>query len=221
MMTNERFDKYGRQERRGGEYAPVDLAEIYARDGGICHICGDHVSEEEWSPDHIIALAAGGDHTPENVAVSHWGCNMLKGAGHEHRSKVAHRWGITKSWSEFGGGNPMYISRQRKPDMVPALRDKTPRDTRPMPKGIPIYEQIPETQLRRLYVEAISSRGKNKQVNFRASRLTLAQLRELGALWGTSASETIRVCVAKAAAHEARDMAGMVVGGKGAENDAA
>lgn len=57
-----------------------------------------------------------------------------------------------------------------------------------------------------------------KQVNFRASRLTLAQLRELAALWGTSASETIRVCVAKAAASEARDMAGIVVGGKGAEN---
>lgn len=50
------------------------------------------------------------------------------------------------------------------------------------------------------------------QVNFRASRLTRLQLAELAELWGTSASETIRVCVAKAAAHEARDMATMMVG---------
>ena len=56
------------------------------------------------------------------------------------------------------------------------------------------------------------------QVNFRATRITLAQLAELGELWGTRQSETIRVAVAKAAAYEARDMAHMMIG-KG-ENDA-
>ena len=58
-----------------------------------------------------------------------------------------------------------------------------------------------------------------KQVNFRATRITRLQLAELAQLWGTSASETIRIAVAKAAAYEARDMAGMVVGGKGADHD--
>ena len=67
--------------------APVDHAAIYERDGGICGICDEPVNAELRFPDprsasidHIIALANGGIHAPENVQLAHLGCNAAKGA---------------------------------------------------------------------------------------------------------------------------------------------
>ena|ERR1039458_5581974 len=67
--------------------APVDHAAIYERDGGICGICNEPVNAELRFPDpcsasidHIIALANGGIHAPENVQLAHLGCNASKGA---------------------------------------------------------------------------------------------------------------------------------------------
>jgi hypothetical protein len=54
---------------------------IYERDEGICHICYRKVSKKSFSIDHLIPLAAGGSHTPENVALAHLKCNLRRGNG--------------------------------------------------------------------------------------------------------------------------------------------
>ena len=64
--------------------APVDRQEIFARDGGRCHICKRKVDPDGWHLDHIIPLSKNGTHEPRNVAVSHPRCNMQK-----HTSLVA------------------------------------------------------------------------------------------------------------------------------------
>jgi len=56
----------------------IDRALVFARDGGRCHICGRKVDPAHWHLDHLIALARGGSHTYNNVAVSHPTCNQRK-----------------------------------------------------------------------------------------------------------------------------------------------
>lgn len=63
---------------------PVIAAEIFARDGGLCHLCGKQLAPDNWELDHVIPLnagvEAGGVHAPWNVAVSCMPCNRRKGA---------------------------------------------------------------------------------------------------------------------------------------------
>lgn len=73
----------------------ITLDKLYARDYGICHICGglcdwnDIEMKGEWtiagdaypSIDHVIPLARGGVHSWENVKLAHRICNSHKGAG--------------------------------------------------------------------------------------------------------------------------------------------
>ena len=53
--------------------------EIYERDGGICYLCGEWVSDETYTIDHTIPISQGGEDTYDNVAVAHWRCNSSKG----------------------------------------------------------------------------------------------------------------------------------------------
>jgi 5-methylcytosine-specific restriction endonuclease McrA len=50
------------------------------RDAWTCHICKGDVTRETWSIDHLHALAYGGTHTWENVALAHHACNSRRGA---------------------------------------------------------------------------------------------------------------------------------------------
>lgn len=59
----------------------IDRREVYARDGGLCAICGEHVPADSCTLDHITPLAAGGSHTYDNLAVAHARCNKAKGDG--------------------------------------------------------------------------------------------------------------------------------------------
>jgi 5-methylcytosine-specific restriction endonuclease McrA len=59
----------------------VDRVAIIARDRSICHICRKKVSREDMSLDHLIPLACGGPHIPENLAVAHRRCNSRRGVG--------------------------------------------------------------------------------------------------------------------------------------------
>ncbi len=54
--------------------------EIYARDGGVCHLCLEPATRDEYAIDHVIPLARGGKHARGNVAVAHPECNARKGA---------------------------------------------------------------------------------------------------------------------------------------------
>lgn len=69
----------------------ITLEKIYARDNGICHICGGKCDWNDYqmrdgikicgraypSKDHVIPLARGGKHSWENVRLAHWWCNSV------------------------------------------------------------------------------------------------------------------------------------------------
>lgn len=59
--------------------AEVDEQEIILRDLGICGICGEQIMGP-FDLDHVIPLAAGGTHEPNNVQLAHPTCNRRKGA---------------------------------------------------------------------------------------------------------------------------------------------
>lgn len=51
---------------------------IYERDLGVCHICGEKVSIDDFHLDHVTPLSRGGTDTLNNVKVSHPRCNLAK-----------------------------------------------------------------------------------------------------------------------------------------------
>lgn len=68
-------------------YVPINRVKIFERDRWICQLCFKRIPRRLKSPhprsaalDHIIPLAAGGGHVPENVHASHRSCNSSKGA---------------------------------------------------------------------------------------------------------------------------------------------
>lgn len=74
--------------RPGARQEPYSRKAIFARDGWLCHLCGNPVPPELEHPDplcasvdHVVPLSRGGDDTAENVACSHLVCNLSKGAG--------------------------------------------------------------------------------------------------------------------------------------------
>lgn len=54
--------------------------EIWERDEGVCGICDLPADTNDWHLDHVIPLSRGGQHTWENVQVSHPKCNLSKKA---------------------------------------------------------------------------------------------------------------------------------------------
>lgn len=72
--------RYRAQQRGNAAPEMFDRSEIFARDGGVCHICGGLVNPESWHVDHVVPLARGGEHSRTNVAVAHPFCNQSKGA---------------------------------------------------------------------------------------------------------------------------------------------
>jgi 5-methylcytosine-specific restriction endonuclease McrA len=66
--------------KRGARVGDVDLTAVAARAGMVCAICGEPVTPETLSFDHIIPLVRGGAHTTANLQVAHRVCNSRKGA---------------------------------------------------------------------------------------------------------------------------------------------
>jgi hypothetical protein len=71
---------------RGLAGEPLSVWEIYERDGGRCHICGEHVHDDiKWpdgrapSVDHVLPITKGGSDEPENLKLAHLRCNISKG----------------------------------------------------------------------------------------------------------------------------------------------
>jgi 5-methylcytosine-specific restriction endonuclease McrA len=67
------------RQRGAPRVEKINRAAIIARDQSICHLCGLVVPPEEMSLDHLIPLARGGSHTPDNLAVAHLTCNKRRG----------------------------------------------------------------------------------------------------------------------------------------------
>lgn len=64
------------------------LDEIFERDSGLCHLCGQKVARKTKrrrdgpSMDHIVPVSQGGPHTRENVALAHFSCNASRRVRH-------------------------------------------------------------------------------------------------------------------------------------------
>jgi len=57
----------------------IDVEALITAHGNVCGICGDPI-EEPFQVDHIIPLAAGGEHSQANAQLAHPLCNRQKGA---------------------------------------------------------------------------------------------------------------------------------------------
>lgn len=57
---------------------PEKRKEIFERDKYICHYCGEKVTPENATLDHLIPQHKGGEHTKENLKTSCLICNSIK-----------------------------------------------------------------------------------------------------------------------------------------------
>lgn len=84
-----RFDRQQYRARsRGAFVEPVFRRKVFERDGWRCQLCRELVLRSAVVPhpraptiDHIVALAAGGEHSMANAQTAHFSCNSEKGAG--------------------------------------------------------------------------------------------------------------------------------------------
>lgn len=60
--------------------SPTQRAEVIARDGYLCGLCGGEVEPDDVHIDHIVPIARGGRDALENLQVAHSRCNLRKGA---------------------------------------------------------------------------------------------------------------------------------------------
>ncbi|MGW1828810.1 HNH endonuclease [Streptomyces tubercidicus] len=70
---------------RGAERERISRAQVFARDGWKCHLCGKGIDREAVAPeplaptlDHVLPLARGGGHTMINLRPAHFVCNSRK-----------------------------------------------------------------------------------------------------------------------------------------------
>ena len=86
-----------REYRKRGASGVVHTGAIHDRDKWTCYLCGDPTDPDDWTMklgrdgrlvrcvgplyptlDHVVPLAQGGPHTPDNVRTAHFLCNSLK-----------------------------------------------------------------------------------------------------------------------------------------------
>ena len=89
-LSSQKKDKRIRPEKK--VVNNIDLHKLFARDKGICQICGGMCDWNDFkdfgtykvvggrypSRDHIIPIAKGGEHSWENIQLAHFSCNTRK-----------------------------------------------------------------------------------------------------------------------------------------------
>jgi 5-methylcytosine-specific restriction endonuclease McrA len=76
-----RMNEAARRARKAGLVTEkIDALVVFARDAGLCGLCGDPVDPSRFHIDHVRPLACGGTHTYGNVQLAHPACNLRKGA---------------------------------------------------------------------------------------------------------------------------------------------
>ena len=86
LLSRRRAEEHRRRARvRGSAVERFCEIDVFERDGWVCGICREPVDQNLRHPDHyaasldhVIPLARGGSHTPENCQCSHWICNSRK-----------------------------------------------------------------------------------------------------------------------------------------------
>ncbi len=68
-----------RARMKNSPYERIDPAIVYAKDGGICGICGKHLEMSDFTMDHIVPISKGGGHLEANVHSAHRLCNIRRG----------------------------------------------------------------------------------------------------------------------------------------------
>ena len=58
---------------------PLNRMKIFERDNYTCHYCGDKVTEDNVTLDHLIPRSKGGDNSRENLVTCCLECNSIKG----------------------------------------------------------------------------------------------------------------------------------------------
>jgi 5-methylcytosine-specific restriction endonuclease McrA len=53
-------------------------AEVLAKTGGHCHICGGQIGHDRWQADHVLAYSGGGAHRLDNYLPAHAVCNNYR-----------------------------------------------------------------------------------------------------------------------------------------------
>lgn len=88
IAAKRRASSRRRARMRAAEVEHFDNETIFERDGWTCQLCGSKVNRQATAPhprsavlDHIVPLAAGGDHVRTNVQCAHFICNSRKGTG--------------------------------------------------------------------------------------------------------------------------------------------
>ena len=75
---------FSRAVKLGVKAEMVDYEEIMRRDCGLCHVCGQTITQGPGQKrgdlqfDHVHAISTGGEHIAENIKVSHASCNYEK-----------------------------------------------------------------------------------------------------------------------------------------------
>jgi 5-methylcytosine-specific restriction endonuclease McrA len=64
---------------RGATHERVDLAEVLAAHGRVCHICREAIGDD-LHYDHVIPISRGGAHSFDNLKPAHRLCNQRKGS---------------------------------------------------------------------------------------------------------------------------------------------
>ena len=59
---------------------PIVPLVVYELADGICGLCGGDVPPDKYEIDHVLSLLGGGEHSYENVQLSHVSCNRRKAA---------------------------------------------------------------------------------------------------------------------------------------------
>ena len=67
-----------RAVKRGVFAQKIDRFAVYARDKGICGICGKVVARLNFHLDHVVPIYAGGTHEYLNVRTTHPTCNLSR-----------------------------------------------------------------------------------------------------------------------------------------------
>jgi 5-methylcytosine-specific restriction endonuclease McrA len=62
--------------------ARITLEALYARDRGVCGICGAWGPIDAMSRDHVVPRAKGGAHAKSNIRLAHTVCNSTRNDDH-------------------------------------------------------------------------------------------------------------------------------------------
>lgn len=91
VVRERHLAKARRRRMAEGNFTPSDIRALYDEQEGRCAYCGITL-HGHYHLDHLIPLARGGTHNPDNLRIACPTCNMSKGA------KLIEEWELVRGW---------------------------------------------------------------------------------------------------------------------------